>query len=514
MSDRQLAVRTWPSRVRAWIRRVVARAYQAAGINRITGGRATPRTSANAELSAAGGTLRDRWRDLIRNNGYADRIMETRVGGLVGTGHTPRPQCMLPGSAEAGQPTLDKALNARVLDLWKEFARDCDAESELDFDGLQTLIAHTWQGGGDCIVRRRRRPASDGFRVPLQLQVLEGDYLDDSKDGTITESGNRIVLGKEYNKIGKLQAFWLYKSHPGDSTFFPGDSCQSVRVRADGVAHIYTPRRAGQVRGVPCGTSVMDDLRQLDGIEEAAQVKLRTESCIVGIIQYEDVNDANLAGWNMADDGSGRAEERMAPGMFIPAPYSKNVTFTTPSATSNADALMNRTQHGVASGAGISYEQMSGDLSKTNFAGSRIGQMPFRESMRVARQQLFRPMFLDRVWAWFIDAAILAGQLEDRPGGYPVIWQAPAFEAIDRQAEATANEIELRSGQTSFSIIAASKGLDPAELMAQIAADKALAASMGLSFTWMQPQPGAPAPDPVQQSQAGSTPPKPNGATA
>jgi lambda family phage portal protein len=451
--------------------------------------------------------LRNRWRDLIRNNGFATRIQETIVNGLVGTGHVPRPQCMIPGSIGAGQPVLDREANAKVLSLWKEFARDCDAESDLDFDGFQSLAAHTWKSGGDVLVRRRRRKATDGFRVPMQLQMLEGDYLDDGKDGTTAPNGNRIVLGKEYNKIGKLVAFWMFQRHPGDSGYFPGDTGASVRVPADGVAHLYSARRAGQVRGVPVGAPIADDLRQLDQIEAAAATKLRTESCITGIVQYEDVNDANLAGWSLAEDGSGKAVDRIGVGMMIPMPHSKNVTFTQPTATSNADALMNRQQHEIASGVGISYEQMTGDLSGTNFAGSRIGLMPFREATRISRAQEFRPLFLDRVWGWFIEMAILAGELEDREGGYPVLWQAPAFEAVDVQQAATANEIKLRSGQTSFSIIAAEQGLDPADLMAQIAADKALAESFGLTFTWMQPQPGAAAPDPVQQSQAGSTPP-------
>jgi hypothetical protein len=45
-------------------------------------------------------------------------------------------------------------------------------------NGMQALIVRTTAESGDGIVRFWHRLSDDGFRVPLQLQILEGDYLD------------------------------------------------------------------------------------------------------------------------------------------------------------------------------------------------------------------------------------------------------------------------------------------------------------------------------------------------
>ena len=46
---------------------------------------------------------------------------------------------------------------------------------------MQALIVRTTAESGDGIVRFRPRLPQDNFRVPLQLQVLEGDFLDNSR---------------------------------------------------------------------------------------------------------------------------------------------------------------------------------------------------------------------------------------------------------------------------------------------------------------------------------------------
>lgn len=492
-------------RAATWLGRALGlRAYEAAGVNRLTGPWASATsTSANKEVHDAQPLLRNRWRELVRNNAHAARIMDVRVGAIVGAGHTPRPACMIPGSVEAGRAKADNRANAKALALWNRWARECDAEGDLPFAALQTVAARAWQEGGDCLIRRRRRRMADGLSVPLQIQVLEGDFLDHSQDGLATSSGGRTVQGVEFDVRGRRTAYWIYKSHPGDSNIWPGDSGLSVRIKAADVAHLYTADRAGQVRGVPCGSAVAADLRQLDRIEEAVAVKLRMESCVAAFIQYENVEDATLAGWTQ--DSAGNPTDRFGPGMVIPTPFSKQVTFSQPTGAGNADALMLRHLHAVAAGSGTPYELMTGDLSSVNYSSIRAGLIEFRRAMKGLQAQQFQPLLLDRVWSWFIEAAVLSGALEDRPGGYPVIWQAPRFEEVDRQTDATADEIVLRNGGTHFGIVAAEHGQDPDDLMAEIARWRDKAQDLGLTFAWMQPRPGA-APDPVQASEAGSVP--------
>jgi lambda family phage portal protein len=183
-------------------REFIRLAYEGARTDRRTGGWVTTGNSANAEISVAMSKLRERSRDLIRNNAYAARAVAGVVGNAIGTGIT--------AQARSGEPDLDRLINAS----WAEWIEECDADGQLDFYGLQALIARTVFESGECLVRFRQRRESDGLTVPLQLQALEPDYLDHTKTQK-TETGY-IIQGVEFDLVGRRVFYWLYGQHPGD----------------------------------------------------------------------------------------------------------------------------------------------------------------------------------------------------------------------------------------------------------------------------------------------------------
>src|ERR1035437_8358311 len=141
-------------------------AYDGAKSGRRTDGWIAAGGDANTEVGASLINLRNRSRDLLRNNPDATKAIAELVGNTVGTGIVPQ--------AKTGHVALDNLIDAE----WPFFAENCDPGGQLDFYGMQSLIVRTTAESGDGIVRFRGRLARDNFRVPLQLQVLEGDYLD------------------------------------------------------------------------------------------------------------------------------------------------------------------------------------------------------------------------------------------------------------------------------------------------------------------------------------------------
>src|ERR1035438_1300836 len=96
----------------------------------------------------------------------------------------------------------------------------------------------------------RPRLPQDNFRVPLQLQVLEGDYLDISR--TMGIATGSVVQGVQFNLFGQREAYWLYNYHPGGVYMLnPRGGILSQPVPAEQVMHTYNILRPGQVRGVP-----------------------------------------------------------------------------------------------------------------------------------------------------------------------------------------------------------------------------------------------------------------------
>src|SRR5690606_5494944 len=112
-----------------------------------------------------------------------------------------------------------------------------DRQGRQNLYGLQRLVMNTVVDAGECLVRvYNSHPDPDA--LPLQLDVLEPDYLDDSKYGW-TESGNEIRDGIEYDATGRRVAYWLYPEHPGGGWSPVIRRTASVRVPAKEVMHIY-----------------------------------------------------------------------------------------------------------------------------------------------------------------------------------------------------------------------------------------------------------------------------------
>lgn len=147
------------------------RAYEGAKTGRRTSGWTTGGTSANAEINTSLSALRNRSRDLRRNNAYAAKALSSRVANLIGTG------------------IVAKFSDDTAQALWKQFVRECDADGQHDLYGLQKLAAETMEESGEVLIRLRWRRPEDGLAVPLQLQVLEPDYIDTMKIGDLPNGG-------------------------------------------------------------------------------------------------------------------------------------------------------------------------------------------------------------------------------------------------------------------------------------------------------------------------------------
>jgi len=68
----------------------LTRGYEGAARGRRTDGWRSPGTSADSEIATAGALLRDRMRDLVRNNPHAAKAVAVLVNNIVGAGIMPR----------------------------------------------------------------------------------------------------------------------------------------------------------------------------------------------------------------------------------------------------------------------------------------------------------------------------------------------------------------------------------------------------------------------------------------
>ncbi|MBK3734956.1 phage portal protein [Azospirillum brasilense] len=431
---------------------LMRRSYDGATTGRRADGWHTAGTSANAEIGPAMARLRARSRDLVRNNPYAARVVDIWAANVVGTGIMPQ--------SRTGKPELDKKVDA----LFQRWSEQCDAEGQLDFSGLQTLILRTMVEGGEALVRHRNRRPEDSLPVPYQVQVLEGDFLDTSRD--VTQSGRRTVQGVEFDPLDRRTGYWLFNSHPGDPYSLTAQGLSSAIVPASEVMHVYRKLRTGQVRGVPWFAPVLLKARDLDDFHEAAIVRARMEACIGMVVtQAEDGGDRPI-GVTSETDG-GRRVEGMEPGMVPYLKPGESVEFLNPTASPSFDPFTLHTLMAMAVGTGVTYDQMTGDLRQATYSSMRAGKVEFRRLVEQVQWQVLIPMACAPIWRRFIATAILSGQLPD--GDYPAEWSPPAHEPIDPVKDMTADILAVRSGRFTWDQFVARWGYDPKQQLDEIA---------------------------------------------
>lgn len=427
--------------------------FEAASKTRRTAGWIAPESSAATATGLTLATLRARSRQLTRDNQWAKAALEILDTNIVGAGIRPT---ALPGSDAS----------KRAVELWHEWAgsTDCDAEGHKSFAALLGLAVRSTAEAGEVVIRRRPRRTSDGLTVPLQLQLLEPDHLDTTRDRRFGKdqpaNTKRTVQGVELDKRGRRIGYWLFTEHPGDAVAIT----KSVRVRAGDVIHHFRPDRIGQVRGVPWGASCLVKLKDLDAFDDATLVRQVVAAMLVGFVRDIDSGSVDGAGTALED----KDPLKMEPGTWEELPAGKSMDFSDPPAFDGWVNAIDIGLHAVASGYGVTYEDLAGDYRKVNFSSARLGRQKVAGIVDAYRERCLIPQVCRGVWRWFLEAALLAGQLEEPAGAN---WQAPAPKITDPKAEIAAAKERVRNGFSSLSMEIQRLGGAPSEVLEELEAD-------------------------------------------
>lgn len=410
-------------------------------------------TSADAEIAASGYILRERMRDLVRNNPHAAKAASVWVQNLVGDGIEPRMK------------------DQRLLKAWRRWERVCDADGQLPFTGIQSLAVREMVEAGEVIIRRRWRRKTDGIPGNMQIQVLEADHLDTSKNTALAEGGH-IIQGVEFDKAGRRVAYHLFPVHPGHNVLGLAQTIVSERVPASEIIHLYEKQRT-QARGVPWGAPVIGAMRDLATYEDAELTRKKIEACMVGVLIGGDENDGVGIPLGTDEqpgiyDGTGALVERFEPGMFAIARGGRDVKFNTPAATGSYEGYRSAALHTIAAGWRLPYEALSGDLSRVNYSSIRAGLVEFRRLVCAMQWQLIIPILCERVLNWFIEAHQYSGDLP-LGGAFEVEWSPPKFAWVDPLKDITADLLAVRAGIRSMPEVLSEQGRDPDAVLAEIA---------------------------------------------
>jgi lambda family phage portal protein len=428
-------------------------------------------------LSGSIETLRTRSRDAVRQMGYAEAGVDALVTNIVGTGIKPQ------------FTTKNAEFNRQLAEAFLEWTDEADAEGRLDFYGLQSLSVRSMIEGGDVFSRMRTRLATDGLSVPLQIQVLEAEYVPVEKNSG-GSGANVVRCGVEFDTIGRPFAYHMHRTHPNDGPYLAFASpVNTFPVPAAEVAHLASIRRPGQVRGEPWLTRALVKLNDLDKYDDAQLVRQQIAALFAGFVTDSADefagDEADIMGGEVSADGATELAS-LEPGTIQGLGQGRSINWSDPPDPGNSYLdFMREQKRGVAVSLGILYEQLTGDYSQINDRTFRAAVNEFRRRCAMWQHHLVvfqwcRPIL--RRWA---ELAILSGRVR-LPAGVTIgqvaraKWVPQGWAYIHPVQDVQSKELEVRAGFKSRASVVSAAGDDVEQIDAEIAADNKRADASGL----------------------------------
>lgn len=409
--------------------------------------------SANTDHAMDARELRVRARALVQNVPYITRGIEALVSNAVGTGIVPR--------------SLAAGAAGEVIDaLWEQWAAVADADGLGNIYSMQARAERALEVDGEVLIRIRPRSADDGLPVPVQLQLLEIDWLDSSKNGTI--NGFSVVNGVQYDGIGRVNAYWLFDQHPGETL---GKLLRSASrpLPASRIMHLYRPDRPGQGRGFSRLAPVIGRVRDLQLYQDAEASRKNLESRL-GFVASGDLSQLQEA----PIPGDGQSNQptdlgQLASGGITSVPAGMNLTAIEPKAVPGYTDYVTQELHLIAAGIGVPYESMTGDMGQVNFSSARIRRIDFKRDVEQHQWLLLIPQMCNRMRAVFMEFAQLAGKIKTPEPG--VDWSTPKWDYVNPQQDVQADAAEIAAGLSSFSEKLRQRGYKPELVFSELKSD-------------------------------------------
>jgi lambda family phage portal protein len=456
--------------------KVIKRQYAAASTSRLFSDFFDSNRSADSELYPVIRRMRNRSRDLARNNEYVKRYLDLLKNNVVGDrGFS------LQVKATTATGDLDQSGNQAVEDAFRKWGKkgNCSVDGKSSFIDIQKMIMEGLARDGEVFLIKHR---SASFRDSFAVELIEPDRVDEQKNEQAA-NGNDIRMGVELDAFRRPVAYHLLNYHPGDYDYTSiSKSTSHTRVPADRVIHIYMPLRAGQTRGEPWTASAIGAIKQLDGFREAAVVNARLGASKMGFFTSPQGD-----GFVADEMDNGVPIMTAEPGTFHQLPAGVSLQqFDTPFPSNEFDDFHKSILKGIASGLGVSYTSLSNDLEATSYSSIRQGALEERDQYRNL-QRFFIDHVIRPVYEAWLESAMEMGSFGIPLRQYERFADASEFRGrawqwVDPQKEMTAAIMGMKNGVLSLQDVASNYGKDTEELLAQIQRDKALMEQFGVSY--------------------------------
>jgi lambda family phage portal protein len=456
------------------------RAYKAAANKDILADFKPSQTSANEEIYPALSILRNRARELLRDDPYAVEYINKSVTNIVGE-HGILLQGKVPNRSRTGRSKdpLDKRVNALIEEKHTEWGdRDtasvCGAYS---WRGIQEATVRAESGDGELFIRM-----IDNFpnKHRFSLQVIESDFCDHELNTKLT-NGNSVVMGIEIDQWRRPVRYWFHTNHPGDTFFIRFNGKKYVSFPAEDILHIFKTLRPGQLRGVTHFAPVMITSKMLNAYQEAELVAARMEAAQPFWIEQETPEgwkeDDQLSDGSLINEIQAGITNILAPGQHIKSPELTRPGTMYPS-------FIKANLRATATGLGVAYNGLANDLEGVNFSSMRSGLLQERDNWKVRQQFLIERLCKPVYKRWLKMALrtelqmLSASRFDDY---LKVKFQPRGFPWVDPSKDVQAAVLAYENNMTTLTDILAEKGTSLDHVITTKAAEVAKIEAAGLT---------------------------------
>ena len=351
----------------------VARGYNATTSGRRVGNLRNNNTNASSEAGRFAKKLSGISQDLVRNNPLAQRVKMIYASNIVGAGIN----LDISGS--------NKRVTKDFSEFYEEWAKStsCDFDGHNSFSGLMWLLGATVVESGGCFIRFHINHA---MVMPLQLQLIEQTYLDPTKDRNSADEG-LIINGVQYSKLGQVEGYHIDIDPTGTNQ--RGISNSRYYKKDDEIVHVFRRERPGQHLGISWLAQIATHLERYETLQDAKVMQQQIAACLAILIE-DAPTQMN------SDNKSTPLSDKLEPGMIEYIPTGSKVTTITPPRVDDSQHFITELKNDMAVGSGLSYQQLTGDYSKFNFASGRMGNIEFNRYLDSIQQFMLVPS-LDKV---------------------------------------------------------------------------------------------------------------------
>lgn len=419
-------------------------------------------------------TLRQRSRDLVRNEPFGRGAINVLTQAVIGRGLKPQSVPDVKTIAEAiGVNSDDEGLLKAVenfsekaernFKLWGE-SQQADTRGQLTFSDLQESAFKNYLMSGDVFFTVNIRKHHDSpFR--LRIGLIEADQVVNPPG---ISDGQMIRGGIELDKFGEPKAYWVNKNQeifPYDFHRIPRYGPVSGRQM---IWHLFKPERIGNSRGVPFLAPVITIIKNKSRYTKAELDAAVNNSILVMLVRSSNTRALTSGLTSNQTDTSKKntgIDFTIAPGaQIVQLRDGEDITAFEPKRPfSNFKDFNSALARECGMALNIPYEIYL-RMFNSSYTASRAAYNMF-ERTRDVQRNWFNLNFNRPAWQEVTTEEILSGRLEApgfNDGGYfvrqawlKVLWAGDSIGQInpvvetDAAAKRVANQFSTSTAETS-----------------------------------------------------------------